>query len=118
MNLVCDMLDQPVIDRNGEPMGRVDGIVLELGAGLPPRVLSIAVGPTVLGERLHPTIGRWVKAIEEGLGISQGRPVEISMREVSLVGNDVRVGVAISDTAALIVEQRLRQWIERLPGAR
>jgi sporulation protein YlmC with PRC-barrel domain len=58
MDLVRDLLDQPVVDRNGRPMGRVDGIVLDLRADAPPRVVSIAIGPAVLGERLHRAIGR------------------------------------------------------------
>ena len=117
MNLVGDVLDQPVIDRNGHPMGRVDGIVLELRDGGPPHILSLAIGPRVLGQRLHPAIGRWVAAIEDGLGLSRGRPVELSASGMKIANNDVRVDVAIGDTSAAIVEQRLRRWIRRLPGA-
>jgi hypothetical protein len=117
VNLVGDVLDQPVIDRNGHPMGRVDGIVLELRDGLPPHVVSLAIGPRVLGERLHPAIGRWVAAIEDALGLSHGRPVDISASAMRIANSEVRVDVAIGDTSAGIVEQRLRRWILRLPRA-
>jgi hypothetical protein len=117
VDLVRDVLDQPVIDRNGHPMGRVDGIALELRDGSPPHVVSLVIGPAALGHRLHPAIGRLVTAIEESLGIAQGRPVEVSASNVTVTHNDVRVDVAIGETSAAIVEQRLRRWIGRLPGA-
>jgi sporulation protein YlmC with PRC-barrel domain len=118
MNLVCDLLDQPVVDRRGQPMGRVDGLVLDLRDGAPPRVRSIAIGPTVLGERLHPVIGRWVEAIEHRLGISRGRPIEIAMERVSVERRHVRADVGMGETAAVAVEQLCRRWIARLPGSR
>jgi len=117
VKLVCDVLDQPVMDRHGQPMGRVDGIVLELRDGAPPRVASIVIGPTALGQRLHPVIGRWVAAIEEACGIARERPVEIGAREMTVGDNGVRVGAAMSETGAAIVEQRLRAWVRRIPGA-
>jgi hypothetical protein len=118
VDLVCDVLDQPVIDRNGHPMGRVDGIVLELRDRLPPRVVSLAIGPVALGERLHPILGRLVAAIEQAFGIAQGRPVEIDASDWTIANNGVHVDVAISDTSAAIVEERLRRWVRRLPWAR
>jgi sporulation protein YlmC with PRC-barrel domain len=117
MDLVRDLLDQPVVDRNGRAMGRVDGIVLEVGDDAPPRVVSIAVGPSVLGERLHPAIGRWVAAIEMACGVADGRPVEIGVGYVTLVNERVHADLAVGETAALTVEQRIRGWLRRLPGA-
>jgi hypothetical protein len=117
VDLVRDVLDQPVVDRHGRPMGRVDGIVLDVRDDAPPRVASIAIGPIVLGQRLHPVIGRWVAAIEQGCGIGEGRPVEIRMGDVTLATGEVRVDRAIGETAAGVVEQRVRGWIRRIPGA-
>jgi hypothetical protein len=117
MDLVRDVLDQPVVDRNGRPMGRVDGIVLDVRADAPPRVVWLAIGPSVLGERLHPAIGRWVAAIEHACGLSRERPVEIAPSDVTIVDGEVRVDLTISETAAAAVEQRVRGWIRRVPGA-
>jgi sporulation protein YlmC with PRC-barrel domain len=118
VDLVRDLLDQPVVDRNGRPMGRVDGLVLDLRDGAPPRVVSVAIGPVVLGRRLHPVVGRWVAAIEQACGVSEGRPVEIAMNDVTLAAHrEVRADCAIGDTAAATVEQRVRGWIRRIPGA-
>jgi hypothetical protein len=117
VDLVRDVLDQAVVDRNGRPMGRVDGMVLDVRDGAPPRLASIAIGPVVLGQRLHPLIGRWVAAIEQACGIADARPVEIRMTDVTLAGDEVRADCAIGETAAAVVEQRVRGWIRRIPGA-
>ncbi len=77
MDLVRDVLDTQVIDRNGRAMGRVDGISLECRAGKPPRVGALLIGPSALGHRLSPRLGRWVEAIERALGIDKGRPARI-----------------------------------------
>lgn len=118
MHLVRDLLDQPVVDRNGRAMGRVDGIALDVRADGPPRVVSVAIGPAVLGARIHPVVGRWVAAVEQACGLAGGRPVEIAMSRVSLTAHDeVRADCAIGETAAATVEQRVRGWIRRIPGA-
>jgi sporulation protein YlmC with PRC-barrel domain len=117
MDLVHELLDQPVVDRNGRPMGRVDGIVLDVRDDAPPRVVSIAIGPAVLGERLHRTVGRWIRGIEVACGVAEGRPVEIALTDIAVVNGRVHADVAAGDTAALAVEQRVRGWIHRVPGA-
>ena len=117
MDLVRDLLDQPVVDRDGRPMGRVDGITIDVREDAPPRVVSIAIGPVVLGERLHRTVGRWIRGIEVACGVAEGRPVEVAMSAVTVVHGNVHVDVASGDTGATAVEHRVRGWIRRLPGA-
>jgi hypothetical protein len=56
MLLVHEILDKQLLDRHREKMGRVDGIVLELRDGEPPRVAAIEVGGTTLARRLHPAL--------------------------------------------------------------
>jgi sporulation protein YlmC with PRC-barrel domain len=118
VDLVRDVLDQPVVDRHGRSMGRVDGIVLDVRDGAPPRVVSLAIGPSILGRRLGAAAGRWAAAIEQACGVAEGRPVEIAMSGVEVTADDeIRAGCAIGDTAAATVEQRVRGWIRRIPGA-
>ena len=52
-DLVRDVLDKQLVDREKVQMGRVDGIVLELREGQPPRVAHFELGFAVLGLRLH-----------------------------------------------------------------
>jgi sporulation protein YlmC with PRC-barrel domain len=63
VDVVRDLLDKAVVDRNGREMGRVDGIVLEQEAGQPPRLAAILIGPAALGSRLHPALGRLATAV-------------------------------------------------------
>jgi sporulation protein YlmC with PRC-barrel domain len=118
VDLVRDLLDQPVVDRHGREMGRVDGIVLEERQGEPPRLSGIVIGPSALGFRLHPTIGRWVTAVEYAFGLAEGRPVRIDVDDISEIDQHVKTDLAISETSADAVEGRLRAWIAKIPGSR
>jgi sporulation protein YlmC with PRC-barrel domain len=117
MDVVRDVLDKPVVDRNGREMGRVDGIVLDQRDGEPPRLSAVLIGPSVLGHRLHPVIGRCVAALEYALGVDQGRPVRIDFSDITDIDDDVKTDLSIGGTAAGIVEQRLRAWIVKVPGS-
>jgi sporulation protein YlmC with PRC-barrel domain len=118
MDVVRDVLDMPVVDRNGREMGRVDGIVLDRREGQPPRLAAILIGPAALGDRLHPNIGRCVSTLEERAGLGQGRPVRIDFENVADVGRKVKLRLVIGETAVEAVEQRLRDWVLKIPGSR
>ncbi len=117
MDLVRDVLDVQVIDRNGRAMGRVDGIALECRPGQPPRVEALLVGPSALGHRLSPRLGRWVAAIERASGIDKGRPARLSFQQVLDIDRAIKVDLTMSDTALGVVEQKLRRWIVALSGS-
>jgi sporulation protein YlmC with PRC-barrel domain len=110
MDLVRDLLDQQVLDRHGERMGRVDGVVLELRPGQPPRVSAIEVGLLTAARRVHPGIDRWRRWLAE--------PLRLPMAAVTSIGLDVEVDVKASATSAFALERWLRQHvIRRIPGA-
>jgi sporulation protein YlmC with PRC-barrel domain len=108
MNLVRDVLDTAIVDRAGREMGRVDSVVLERRGVEPPIVIALDIGPAVLGQRLHPALGRWIAALEYGFGVAAGRPVRIPAGEVIDVGERIVVSPGIHETAAGTVEDRLR----------
>jgi hypothetical protein len=114
MDLIRDLLDKKLVDRNHREMGRVDRIVVEIRDGAPPRVAALEVGPAVLAHRLHPILGRWVAALEFAFGVEQGRPLRISFGEVLDLHDHVKVDLAFGETAAATVEQRLRRWVSLL----
>lgn len=118
MDVVRDLLDKAVVDRNGSGMGRVDGILLEREAGRPPRLAAILIGPSALGSRLHPALGRLASAVERWFDLDRDRPTTIDCADVDEVGRTIRLRLTISDTAAAAVEQRLRSWLLKLPGSR
>jgi len=117
MDIVRDVLDMNVVDRNGREMGRVDGIVIEQDDG-PPRMTTLLIGPAALGSRVHPALGRFMTRLETLLGIERDRPSRISVREVDEVEGKIRVRLTLGDTTVAAFEQLLRRWIVKLPGSR
>jgi sporulation protein YlmC with PRC-barrel domain len=117
MDVVRDLLDKLVVDRHGREIGRVDSIVLEVREKAPPRVAAIEIGPAVLAHRIRPLIGRWMRGLEHALGIADGRPVRIPFGDVLDTRDRIKVDRAAGETAALVLEQRLRGWIASIPGS-
>lgn len=113
MNLVRDILDKPVVDRNGREMGRADSVVLQLHDGSAPTVAAIEIGPAVLAHRLRPGLGPIVRAVEEACGVADGRPVRIPVADILDVDTELTVDRAIGDTGAANVERAVRRLVWR-----
>ncbi len=108
MNLVRDCLDKQIDDRNKRRMGRVDGIVLEVEPGRPPRVAYVELGVKTLMNRLSSRLG---KAIAH-------EPYRIPWSKIKVGLNEVRADVKAEQTPALEWELWLRKKvIGRIPGA-
>ncbi|MFE1746133.1 hypothetical protein [Coleofasciculus sp. H7-2] len=119
MDIIRDVLDNQLVDRNQQKMGKIDGIVMELRDGEPPRLAYIEVGATVLARRLHPRLERWVAAILNKWGAKHSQPFRIPLSKVRDVGIDVEVDLEAEATPALAYEQWLRdRIIGRIPGAK
>ena len=114
MDLVRDVLDKRVVDRNGRDIGRADRIVLQIRPGQPPRIGAIEVGPSALGHRVARTVGCFAEAFECALGIREGRPLRIRVADID-IGTSLRVSLAVGETVANALEQRLRRWVSALP---
>ena len=118
LQLARDVLDKLMVDWREEPMGRVDGVVLVVEPGRPPRVRTLRSGPVVLGRRLHRRVGRWVWRVARRWGVRRGRPVRIDWSKVKSVGLDVTLNLDARETEALALEDWLREKvIRRIPGA-
>ena len=115
MDLVRDVLDTKVVDRNGREVGRVDSLVLQIRAGEPPVVAAIEIGPAVLAHRVRPVLGRIVAGLEHAFGIDQGRPMHVPFAQVLDLNDHVKVDVAFGETPAATVELWLRRWVSRIP---
>jgi sporulation protein YlmC with PRC-barrel domain len=118
VDVVRDVLDTSVIERNGREMGRVDGIVIEPRPNQPVHLTALLIGPSALGDRLHPAVGRVVRRIEKRFGLDRDRPARVAFADVDEIGPKIRLRLTISETAVAAVEQRLRSWLVRLPGSR
>ena len=116
MLLVHEVLDKQLLDRHREKMGRVDGIVLEVGDGGPPRVVAIEVGGSVLWRRLHPALGRWAEALGRTWGSRQRQVTRIPWAVVHRNDNVVEADVDALATPALAWELWLRRHVmDHLP---
>jgi sporulation protein YlmC with PRC-barrel domain len=118
MELGRDILDQQVTDRNGIPMGRADGIVLELKGGSPPRVARLAVGGPTLLRRISPALARRAERWRKRWGPEERSGLEVPWSKVLKVGIDVKVDLDAERTPALAWERWVRERIiGRIPGA-
>jgi sporulation protein YlmC with PRC-barrel domain len=118
MELGRDILDQQVIDRKGELMGKVDGIVLELPDGKPPKVARLVIGGGTAARRIHPGFADWLLRWRRRWGPKDVEPLEVPWSRVLKVGIDVKVDLDAERTSALAWEHWVREHIiGRIPGA-
>jgi sporulation protein YlmC with PRC-barrel domain len=118
VDLVRDVLDKQVRDRHGKKMGKVDGIVLELREGAPPRVAFLEIGPMTLARRLGTAAGRLARALDSGFGVGDGLPLRLTLAQVREIGIEVVVDVDAEQTRAWAWERWLRRHvIARIPGS-
>jgi len=116
--LVRDVLDNQLIDVTGQNAGKVDGIVLELRDGAPPRVRFVESGPITLARRLNRHFGRWVARHDARLGVGRGTPIRIPITRVMLDAPSLRLDFNADGTPLMAFERWLRRTIvERIPGS-
>jgi hypothetical protein len=117
MDLIRDCLDKQIEDRLKRRMGRVDGIILELETGRPPRVAYVELGITTLVNRLSRRLGKVVARFLKSLNISPD-PYRIAWGKLKVELNTVDADVEAEKTPALEWELWLRKKvIGRIPGA-
>jgi sporulation protein YlmC with PRC-barrel domain len=112
MDVIRDVLDHQLVDRDGRKMGRVDGIVMELRDTGPPKLAYIEVGMPTIARRLHPRLEGWIAGLEKKWGARQGEPFRIpwsKVRDPKVGGIDVEVDLDAEATPALAWEKWLRE---------
>jgi hypothetical protein len=118
VNLVRDVLDKELLDREEEPMGRVDGLVMQVGKSSQPRITHIEIGGPVPWERVHPAFARLAMRLARLWGPKRGEGVRIPWSHVETVGRDIKLDVEAKKTGAIDWEIWLaRHVIELIPGS-
>lgn len=119
LELARDVLDKQVVDRDEIKMGRVDGLVLELRDGKPPRIDSIEMGGVVLAERIHPRLARWVDGWRRRLKVRKTAVYRVPWSAVQeITPYHIKVDVAALETPAFDWERWLRDHvIAHIPAA-
>jgi hypothetical protein len=109
VNLIRDILDVDVLDRDGRAMGKLDGIVAMLRAGRPPLLKAITLGLPVKAARIHPRLGEIISR--------RCSTTRIAWSDIQELEVDARLKIDGRTTPALSLEKRLRALLMRIPGA-
>jgi sporulation protein YlmC with PRC-barrel domain len=114
-----DLLDRQILDRAGEPVGKVDDVEIDVGADGAPYVAALLVGQQVLGERIGGRLGGWMAGAARRLSPTPGgTPLRIPYDLVATVTSAVNLSVH----RELLPEAPLEAWLRdhligRIPGA-
>jgi hypothetical protein len=112
LELARDILDKQVVDHKETKMGRVDGLVLELREGLPPRIDHIEMGGVVLARRLSPRLERWVDGWRRRFGVRKVARYKAPWSAVlELTSYHLKLNVAALDTPNFDWERWLRDHV-------
>ena len=119
VHLIRDVLDKQLVDRDGAPLGKADGLLVELTDGdHPPRVTGIEVGFPVLGRRLHPRLERWVRAIGRRFGVRRGRTTRFRWRRVREISLSVKLDADARRSPTTAWERWwVRHVVRHIPGS-
>src|ERR1051325_8448708 len=98
MQLDDEILDKQLCDVRDRNAGRVDGIVLELREGKPPRVAYIEVSPITLLERFNRRFARWYARFDRRLGPGRGVPCRIPWTRLEREGQTLRMDIDMEAT--------------------
>lgn len=116
MDLVRDILDERLLDRNRCRMGRVDGLLIEQRDGQPPILRYIEVGSSTLAARMPRVAGALMNWCARRWGPRRGEPCRLPWALVFAVDRDIHLDVEAEETPALASEQWVREGIiTRLP---
>ena len=119
IELIRDVLDKLLVDRDGIPLGRVDGIVLLLAPNQSrPRVAQIESGLPTLARRLSGRLARALHWVTRKLGGRWPRPVRLPWSRVESLGKELKVNICAENSRLLARERWLRDHIiRRIPGS-
>ena len=110
IDIALKVLDHQILDCKGCRCGNVDDVEIEGGPGETARVTAILVGPGVWPERAGWTgrVASWVA------GSSR---VRVPWEEVAEVEAAVILRKTASELGLGRGDDRVRPWIEKIPGA-
>lgn len=114
-----DLLDRRIVDVDGEHVGKVDDVEVDLDAEGGPAITHLLVGVEALGGRFGSRLGDWIAAIGR-IRIGRHDPIAIPVDLVTDIGNVVTLSVSWDRFPAT---RRSEQWfaehfIGRIPGGR
>ena len=116
--VVRDLLDKQLVDRDGEALGRVDGIIMAWRQGAPPRITHFELGAQTLARRLPRPFERTLAALAHRLTTRGDTPYRIDVRLIIQLGRTIKVDIDGARSAARASERWVRDHvITRIPGS-
>lgn len=117
IDLVADVLDEELLDSKRRQAGRVDGIVLELREGKPPRLAYVEVSPITLLSRFSRRLAHWYARHDRKLGDGRGVAFRVPWSRLSREGPGFVMDIDAEATPIFALEDWIRRHIvERIPG--
>jgi len=108
LKLVAQLLDLPLLDKDGNYAGIVDDVELTGGAGKTSRIAALLVGPGAYQGRL-PVWAMWVVR-----KIAGDRITRVPMEKVASINSAVHLKVTADSLKLHQSENKARAWIPRM----
>jgi hypothetical protein len=116
--VVRDLLDKQLVDRDGEPLGRVDGIVMSYSSDAPPRITHFELGAQTLARRLPRPFQGAVAWLGQRLSPRGSSPYRIEASRIIQLGRVIKIDIDGPRSAARDTERWVRDHIvARIPGS-
>jgi hypothetical protein len=116
--VVRDLLDRQLVDRDGEPLGRVDGIVMAYTADAPPRITHFELGAQTLAQRLPRPFRGMLASLAKRLTPRGEQPYRIEASRIIHLGRTIKIDIDGARSAARETERWIRDHIiTRIPGS-
>ena len=107
--LIADVLDKQIVDAKENKLGKVDGLVIVMREGQPPRLAFIECGTAVVARRL----GRWCERVvlwlNRKLGVREEPRYRIPWSKVKEV--DINIEVDVDEHPLLAWEEWLSEHV-------
>jgi hypothetical protein len=116
--VVRDLLDKQLVDREGEPLGRVDGIVMSYSGDAPPHITHFELGAQTLARRLPSPFQRVLAWLGHRLSPRGSQPYRIEVSRIIQLGRTIKIDIDGTRSAARETERWVRDHIiGRIPGS-
>jgi sporulation protein YlmC with PRC-barrel domain len=110
LDIGLHVLDHQLLDKDGRRCGKVDDLAIEGGPGEQPHVVALLIGPGYWRQRAG-----WIGRLAGWIG--GGSKVRIDWGEVAKIDSAVRLKHDATELGLGRGDDRLRPYIERIPGA-
>jgi hypothetical protein len=109
LHVIRDVLDKPLVDHRGGPMGVCDGIVFEIRDDQPPRLLFMESGLPTVARRLHPRLERIVRWMGRRFSPRRGHSFRVPLAKVEKFDIELKIRADADKTPAVRWEAFLRK---------